>query len=70
MAEETRTARAPVELEFETGVDVYGDGDPGRTVLQNSGWVKVEYSDGAVVHYPPQAFKRLVQRPVPAEVTE
>lgn len=53
-----------VELEFEIGVEVYSGGDPGKTVLQPSGWVRVEYSDGGVVHYPPQAFKRLVQRPV------
>jgi hypothetical protein len=58
-----------VELEFEIGVDVYDGGDPGRTVLANSGWVQVDYSDGATVWYPPQAFKRLIRRPVDEELS-
>lgn len=34
--------------------------------IQPSGWVKVEYKDGAVLLYPPSAFEAIVVRSGPA----
>lgn len=58
-------AELKTEIDFVRGVEVYTAAEPESMVLTNSGWVRVEYADGVVVHYPPQAVNRIIGRPKP-----